>query len=1208
MGGGSRAGLKPSEDLSPDTEQGIVGGLKDGFGFIRCADRDGEMFFHFSDLLAGGADRIKRGDEVSFKVATDSRDGRTRALSVEILPKGSVEFEKVIESGVRGVVTKELMGQYKADNRGGRGRGKASLADSLAQGRAEAYGGKIKRLDAATAAVPAEASAAAGSASAPAAAAPTPASSPAPTGSPSSEQPSYEFSERDLTDPNILLYVGDIIEFSVFLERKSKRQGATKLKLVEPNPQGRERGRVVSIKENFGFIAVEEEMADDDDDTAPPQQHGGRGGYHGKQQEQQIFFHFSELVDAAAPLPQVGDELSFLVAKSPAEGNKLSAQRIFTLPKGSLNSREVSKETYTGTVLREIAFEEEKQESKQIKQKGDKAGAAAKEEPAAAASDAAAAAATPSSSPAPSPASSPRSDAPASSPNPLARGADPSASSSGSGSTRPPARKLIPGLLSYTDASGATVELTFRPSDLAGANNRDRPLVLKGDTATFRILTTTRKCGVSKRATQISVPQSGWTKLNREQGIVSQVKEGGFGFVDSVSRVDKIFLHQSNVARPAGQQQQDKKDENPRERRQAQPGELVVGLEVEFTVQNTNGKLSAIRASVLPPGTVQFEENLPGTFSGVISRSMKVREAAPAAPKDGSSFSKNDLRSDQGAQGGRPQGKGEKGEIKNLALSSSGDAADASSSSASAPEIHLPKDGVSFYDADVIAPAAMNLDASSFIVGDVVSCSLRRHKATKKLSAFNVQLQQMNPASREKGQVSRIKEREGTGIIQSLSRSTPLVFSLKDAPKNISGERVQEGDCFEFNVSEANAGSKKDRAQYNRNEEPAQAHAVRLTPLPRDSVQVESVDRSRKVRGFISAMPEKVGAGAAGSSPAKGGKPISRPGQVVVLPSERVAPVLNSALTHPASWNLDVSANWAVYSAAGIHAASTKPEGAPKPEGEEKYAFTLKDLVSKTAFVSKGDLVDFYLAVRNQPPLTKRLVEVTLVPLQGVVEKIDPARGGASSSSAGGDGGAYTGLIQVYNPQAARSEESFYFSSADFLDASSGAPLAVGDLVEFTDVLLSQSEKRRQAKGITRSEGSNRTAEGQSRAQRTICQSRSTQGADSHRLLFCAVCGCVTQFVLARSVALVHPSSLPADSRADQTKKESDSRHEEAHARRPRRVRPKKQLRLQQRRPRPRRSEGSCKASEHDRLAYLLSHPCTAGAQHTGTYTIKPSF
>jgi cold shock CspA family protein len=48
-------------------EQGIVAALKEGFGFLRCTDRDTRLFFHFNEVL--DVDReICVGDEVEFTV------------------------------------------------------------------------------------------------------------------------------------------------------------------------------------------------------------------------------------------------------------------------------------------------------------------------------------------------------------------------------------------------------------------------------------------------------------------------------------------------------------------------------------------------------------------------------------------------------------------------------------------------------------------------------------------------------------------------------------------------------------------------------------------------------------------------------------------------------------------------------------------------------------------------------------------------------------------------------------------------------------------------------------------------------------------------------------------------------------------------------------------------------------------------------------
>lgn len=48
-------------------EQGIVISLKEGFGFLRCVDREPSIFFHFNEVL--DVDReITVNDEVEFTV------------------------------------------------------------------------------------------------------------------------------------------------------------------------------------------------------------------------------------------------------------------------------------------------------------------------------------------------------------------------------------------------------------------------------------------------------------------------------------------------------------------------------------------------------------------------------------------------------------------------------------------------------------------------------------------------------------------------------------------------------------------------------------------------------------------------------------------------------------------------------------------------------------------------------------------------------------------------------------------------------------------------------------------------------------------------------------------------------------------------------------------------------------------------------------
>lgn len=51
----------------PRVLQGTVVSLKEGYGFIQCAEREARMFFHFSERMDASRD-MKIQDEVEFTV------------------------------------------------------------------------------------------------------------------------------------------------------------------------------------------------------------------------------------------------------------------------------------------------------------------------------------------------------------------------------------------------------------------------------------------------------------------------------------------------------------------------------------------------------------------------------------------------------------------------------------------------------------------------------------------------------------------------------------------------------------------------------------------------------------------------------------------------------------------------------------------------------------------------------------------------------------------------------------------------------------------------------------------------------------------------------------------------------------------------------------------------------------------------------------
>lgn len=99
-------------------ERGKVCSLRDGFGFIRCAERDQTMFFHFAEVLRLGQE-LSVGDEVEFTVdpvSFSNMNTRQSGIRIKHLPPGTVQFEVLVERCVRGVVTKEAQATSSASN------------------------------------------------------------------------------------------------------------------------------------------------------------------------------------------------------------------------------------------------------------------------------------------------------------------------------------------------------------------------------------------------------------------------------------------------------------------------------------------------------------------------------------------------------------------------------------------------------------------------------------------------------------------------------------------------------------------------------------------------------------------------------------------------------------------------------------------------------------------------------------------------------------------------------------------------------------------------------------------------------------------------------------------------------------------------------------------------------------------------------------
>ncbi|CAH0522514.1 unnamed protein product [Peronospora belbahrii] len=106
--------------LNPkNRETGIINAMKEDFGFIKCAERSGDAYFRFSDVM--GTQRSFNNDtEVAFDVMVDSKSDHIRASRLQILPRGTVKWEYVAGEGLEGTIV------AVPSSRRGRGRGDAT--------------------------------------------------------------------------------------------------------------------------------------------------------------------------------------------------------------------------------------------------------------------------------------------------------------------------------------------------------------------------------------------------------------------------------------------------------------------------------------------------------------------------------------------------------------------------------------------------------------------------------------------------------------------------------------------------------------------------------------------------------------------------------------------------------------------------------------------------------------------------------------------------------------------------------------------------------------------------------------------------------------------------------------------------------------------------------------------------------------------------
>uniref|UniRef100_A0A8C3ABS2 Cold shock domain-containing protein E1 n=1 Tax=Cyclopterus lumpus TaxID=8103 RepID=A0A8C3ABS2_CYCLU len=202
-------------DILPDTfdftketrEMGVIAAIRDGFGFIKCVDRDARMFFHFSEVLEES--QLHISDEVEFTVVPDMLSAqRNHAVRIKKLPKGTVSFHTQSEQRFMGVVEKEVV----ATNTKNASPTKAKEKEKEAEEGVIAYEDCGVKL-------------------------------------------TVPYHNKDLEGGGYPL-VGDKVEFSINEVKRTGLQSAVSVRVLNRNASNAKRllGFVATLKDNFGFI------------------------------------------------------------------------------------------------------------------------------------------------------------------------------------------------------------------------------------------------------------------------------------------------------------------------------------------------------------------------------------------------------------------------------------------------------------------------------------------------------------------------------------------------------------------------------------------------------------------------------------------------------------------------------------------------------------------------------------------------------------------------------------------------------------------------------------------------------------------------------------------------------------------------------------------------------------------------------------------
>eukprot|EP00742_Colponemidia_sp_Colp-10_P002524 GILJ01002697.1.p1 GENE.GILJ01002697.1~~GILJ01002697.1.p1 ORF type:complete len:721 (+),score=120.97 GILJ01002697.1:116-2278(+) len=279
----------PFSDEPTHRETGIIGTVKESFGFIECCDRPLRVFYHRSesDLPA------KSGDEVEFAIVKNPKTGKPNAIQIKVLPPGTVSSTVVLEGRYSGTVIAEpkgRMGNWRSSGESAKGKVKFVLSE---------------------------------------------------------EQKTASFTWADLEDPLGQLGVDDEVEFSLQMDKRTKQYTALKVTLIKKaekeideqqdnEKQTTEREKKGKRRKDDKFTDLAGEVPTGDKNVGMVMLVKDTFGFLWSDVAPKLFYHQSEVEGGEELKP--GDEIEFYIVKNARTGNS-NAIQIKKLPSGTLLER-----------------------------------------------------------------------------------------------------------------------------------------------------------------------------------------------------------------------------------------------------------------------------------------------------------------------------------------------------------------------------------------------------------------------------------------------------------------------------------------------------------------------------------------------------------------------------------------------------------------------------------------------------------------------------------------------------------------------------------------------------------------------------------------------------------------------------------------------------------------------------------------------------